>query len=175
MNRADREAAGLPISGAIVLVTALLLMGCGSSRNEDEEEAVAKTVFSYIHAVVGGDGQAACESLTRPQARTALKGARVKFPELKARSCADALSKVGERLAPDVATALLAAPLMNIQTEDGKARAELIGGSTVIRLMRSDDRWLISAGLNLWTARHRPDLGSPQRTASIAWQGRPRQ
>lgn len=158
---------------AAILGLGLLLSGCGGGVTaENEEEEVARTVFVYIHAVVGGNGRLACRTLTREQARAVVAGARARLPEIDARSCADAMSKVGRRLAPPVASALLAAPLINIHTVDGRASAELIGGSTEIRLMRHGAHWLISGGLNLWTARHRPNLSKPPSREVTALAGR---
>ncbi|HEY8808972.1 MAG TPA: hypothetical protein VIM28_03020, partial [Solirubrobacterales bacterium] len=98
---------------AAILMITTMLIGCGGGTGDDRE-AVAETVFAYIDDVLEGYGDAACEWLTRPQARAVLKGARFKLPELKATSCADALSKVGRRLAPEVRESLRYAVVTNV-------------------------------------------------------------
>ena len=155
----------LPLVGAVFLAT-MLLLGCGSSANE--EEAVAGTIFAYIEAVVRGEGRLACDWLTRPQQRAVLQGATTKFPGLHARSCADAFSKFAKRLGPDVVVPLLSAGVRDFQIDDGKATAELAGGTTTIRLIHSSGRWLISGGLNLWTARNRSTPAPAKRTTHVS-------
>jgi hypothetical protein len=157
-----------------LIATAILglLAGCGvgerDTGNDNDEEEVARTVINYIHAVAAADGKAACAKLTRQQAHAVLVGARVKLPNLHAQNCADALTGVGLGLARPVRAAMLAAPIVNIRTAGAKARAELLGGTTIIRLDQDDrGRWLIAGGLNLWTLHPYEGQRSSPRIAGV--------
>lgn len=155
---------------------ALALAGCGRSTvttttyvdRGNVREDIAIAIIDYVYAFAAADGKRACNSLTPDQQRAVLRGAHVKLPFLHAQSCADALTKVGRRLARPVRGWMLSTRVVGLRVVGSRAWATLLDGTTVIRLRQNGNgRWLIAGGLNLWTAHRRRDVG-----ASAGYPGR---
>lgn len=155
---------------AVVLLLAITLvldptLPLGGSGDSSPHDPVTETVSAYVDALVRGEGKVACDLMTRNARRGVLMGARRKYPELKTRSCADAYSKASiepEILGPFYKELLLATPPTVLELGDRKATAVQfrLGLSTLFRLIKSGDRWLISEGLDLWRVWERQERGS---------------
>ena len=131
---------------AVVLVSVFFISACGSSSDKDE---IAQTVQMYLAALANGDGAKACDQLTGQQARAVFEGMVLQLPELRATSCADALSKLSGSLGADEKAALGGAETTNVRVDGDSATAELVGGTKTVDLVNADGRWLISGGLSL--------------------------
>src|SRR3954471_2233036 len=82
------------VNSAVAVAAVAAVSSCGGSADED---GVKSTVKKYIEAIADVDGNRACEQLT-PEARrrvlTSLNSSGA--PELKARSCGEALTKLAD-------------------------------------------------------------------------------
>jgi hypothetical protein len=120
-------------------------MGCGGSSGD--ADGIRTTLQTYLTAIADGDGQRACDQLTKDQARVVISQATAKAPELQAASCADALTKLSGALDADQKRTLRDAKVSNVRINGGSATAEVVGGSQTAELEKSHGRWLISGGL----------------------------
>ena len=73
----------------------------------------------------------------------------MQLPELRATSCADALTKLAGSLGAEEKEALESAEIVNVKVDVNAATAEISGGTTVAHLEKSGDGWLIARGLAL--------------------------
>lgn len=133
-------------AGAALLILLLFVAGCGG---ESEEDAVKKTLTTYLTALANGDGSEACDQTTGEQARAIFQDSLYRLPELRATSCADALSKLSGSLGADEKETIEDAEVTNVEIDGSSATAELVGGTEVVDLSKSGDGWLISGGLDL--------------------------
>ncbi|HET8861722.1 MAG TPA: helix-turn-helix transcriptional regulator [Solirubrobacterales bacterium] len=153
------DTAAIVVGLLFVVVLALsLVLARGSSGDSTTLDPIVDTVSAYVDAVARGKGKEACDLMTERARHSVLMGAKHKYPGLEPTSCADAYSKAGKEpkiLGPFYKELLLATPPTVLEIGGGKATAEQfrIGLSSLFRLTKSGDRWLISEGLDLWERR----------------------
>jgi hypothetical protein len=70
-----------------------------------------------------------------------------RIPELRATSCADALSKLAESLGGDGLAALRNAKVAHVDISGDTATARVEGGTATAQLVKRSGSWFISGGL----------------------------
>lgn len=136
----------------------------GDSGNHTTHDPVVEAVAAYVDAVVRGEGEAACGSLTQRESRAVLREVRLKYPESGAMSCPEAYSKASKALSSATKERLLAgAAALRFEQGTIRAKLKLPGLLAVIQPIFIGDQWWISEGLNLkpmWLDLNvRPDRG----------------
>jgi transcriptional regulator with XRE-family HTH domain len=146
------DAAAIVVGLLFVAVLALnLVLARGGSGDTTTLDPTVETVSSYVDAVARGEGKVACDLMTESARHSVLMDARRKYPELEPTSCADAYSKASrepEILDPLHKKLLLVTPptVRRFGDRSGTAAQAHVGLSTLFRLRKSGDRWLISEG-----------------------------
>lgn len=122
-----------------------MVAGCGGSATSDQQQ-IAQTVQTYLHAAARGDGATACDQLTSHEAIEVFGHASEALPELQVSSCADAVSKVAGSLGGSRAR-LQDGTVKVLSINGDEATAEVIGGTQHATLTKEAGHWLISGGL----------------------------
>jgi hypothetical protein len=133
---------------ALIILAALLAAGCGGSADSDEA-GVEDTITSYLSSIASGDGGTACEQLSGFEARSIFEEALIVLPELRATSCADALTELSGSLGGPEKDALEAAEVEQVKVDGDVATARIVGGTKTASLEKIDNRWVISGGITL--------------------------
>ena len=123
-----------------VVVAALAVAGCGGAS---DEEQVRTTVEDYIIAFVDGDGDKACDLLTK-ETRDAF--VQQVSSLVKTRDCGEAIKKLGDLAGPTVDRALKGAKVTEVKVngENATATLESRGTKTPTQLKKEDGDWKIS-------------------------------
>ena len=121
---------------------ALGLAACG---NESSDEAAIKKVMErHVAAIAEGDGDGACRDLT-PRARALVVASfREDAPEVRARSCPDALGSIASGLDGSSRNRLRDADYTITVRDDRTATADSDATAGKTELRRTGDRWVIT-------------------------------
>jgi Flp pilus assembly protein TadD len=133
------------VVAALVLVAAVLLVGCGGGGDKDKVQAVIKT---YLGAFAAGDGQKACDQMTGEMAREVLASAAQDVPGLNATSCPDAITKTAASLGGDEKQKLHTVKFAATTVNGDQATAMFEGATSDVELHKIGGRWFISGGLS---------------------------
>jgi hypothetical protein len=126
------------------LLVGLLLGGCGSSSNDDED-SVKTVVSTYLNAFVDGNGDRACDQLTGDAKRHAVDAIRERVPELNITSCTQAIETLSENAGQDELNNLKDVEFETVTINGEHASARPKGASTDATLTRTSAGWLISS------------------------------
>lgn len=134
----------------VLLIVAMFLAACGMAG---DEEQVSDTLKTYLSAVANGDGEKACDQLTGEEAGYIFAEAAYYLPELRAKSCADALSGLSASLGGE-RSKIEEAEVVYVNVHGDRATARVASphhGPTgnVAEFTRVDGRWLISGGIGI--------------------------
>jgi hypothetical protein len=128
----------------LVVAAACSLCGCGGSGDGDAAKNVVKTYFS---ALADADGARACSQLDSAEQRLILDQVQTRAPKVGAKTCADALTALGEQLPEAAKDKLRTAELSDVSIDGDAATVTIKGATSDAKLTKSGGRWLISGGL----------------------------
>ncbi len=129
---------------ATVLVAALL-GGCGG-----EEGAAKKTVSRAISGLSAGDSKLVCDQLTagaEKQLLAVLADNPLGYPDIKASSCGEAITKLHALLNKPTRAVLADGDVDNAKIDGDKATVHVVGAGMTVELQKISDKWMITGGL----------------------------
>lgn len=123
----------LLIAGLLAFAAA----GCGG-----EEDEVGEVLSRHYDAVADGDGEAACEDLTKEARHLVVVSIRAQGARVE--DCAEAYERIAEGLGDDARRNVESAGHDVTLNGDGTATAETQGITGQVRLRKDGDRWVIT-------------------------------
>jgi hypothetical protein len=131
-------------AGAVALVVAgALLAGCGGGDRVSDSDAVRATVTGFSKALGAGEGDAACDLLTRQAQADLVKRAA---SLAGTRDCAAVIAKLHDSAGGDVNAAFSSAIVADVKVMDDTATARLIasGHPAPVSLAKEDGEWRLT-------------------------------
>ncbi|WP_354697166.1 hypothetical protein [Paraconexibacter sp. AEG42_29] len=128
-------------------IASVLIVGVLSGCGGDEPAGPAAVMSTYLSAVADGDGERACAQLTEATRQATLRAAARNFPDLDAKTCGQALTRLLTRLSEAERTQVRETKVRLIAASDARATVELREGAKPAQLLKRDGRWYVSGGL----------------------------
>jgi hypothetical protein len=130
----------------VVVGAAVAVAGCGGGGGSDEDGAKS-AVKTYFSALADADGARACSQLSPAEQRLVLDQVQTRAPKVGAKTCADAVTAIGEQLPEAGQEKLRNAEFSDVSIDGASATVTIKGATSDAKLTKSGDRWLISGGL----------------------------
>jgi hypothetical protein len=129
-----------------VVAAAAVVGGCGGGGGGGEDD-VKNVVKTYFSALAEADGPRACSQLNDAEQHLVLEQVQTRAPKVGAKTCADAVTAIGEQLPDSGKQALRNAQFEEVSINGDSATVKIKGATSDATLTKSGDRWLISGGL----------------------------
>jgi hypothetical protein len=136
---------------ALLAVAATLAAGCGGDASEAED-----TVSTAVSGLAKGDGKTVCDQLTvsaQKQILTLLADNPLGFPDIKATSCVEGITKLHAALSQAQRNILVDGEVGDAKISGDKAKVRVIGVGMEADLQKIDGRWMITGGLFRYAGR----------------------
>jgi hypothetical protein len=131
----------------VVVGAAVAVAGCGGGGGGSDEDDAKSAVKTYFSALADADGARACSQLTPAEQRLVLDQVQTRAPKVGAKTCADAVTAIGEQLPEAGKEKLRGAEFSDVSIDGDSATVTIKGATSDAKLTKSGDRWLISGGL----------------------------
>jgi hypothetical protein len=131
---------------ALLAAAALLAAGCGGGDASKAED----TVSTAVSGLAEGDGKQVCDQLTvgaQKQILALLADNPLGFPDIKAKSCVEGITKLHAVLTPEQRNVLVDGEVGDAKVTGDKATVRVIGLGMQADLQKFDGRWMITGGL----------------------------
>jgi hypothetical protein len=131
---------------ALLAVAALVAAGCGSSPEGDAK----KTVSTAISGLSRGNAKKVCNQLTvgaQRQLLVLLAHNPLGFPDIRATSCRDAITKLHAALTKEQRAVLEDGEVDQAKVTGDRATVHVVGAGMTAKLQRFGDKWKITGGL----------------------------
>jgi hypothetical protein len=140
------------VSLALLAVAVLMAAGCG---NDDASKA-QETVSAAVSGVGKGDGKKVCDQLTvgaQKQILALLADNPLGFPDIKARSCVEGITKFHAALSQAQRNVLVDGEVGDAKVTGDKAKVRVTGLGMQADLQKIGGRWMITGGLFKYAGR----------------------
>ena len=131
---------------ALLAAAALLAAGCGGGDAGKAED----TVSTAVSGLADGDGKQVCDQLTvgaQKQILALLADNPLGFPDIKAKSCVEGITKLHAALSQAQRNVLVDGEVGKAKVTGDKATVRIIGVGMTADLRKIDGKWMITGGL----------------------------
>jgi hypothetical protein len=131
---------------ALLIAAALLSAGCGGGDAGKAED----TVSTAVSGLADGDGKQVCDQLTvgaQKQILALLADNPLGFPDIKAKSCVEGITKLHAALSQAQRNVLVDGEVGEAKVSGDKATVRIIGLGMQADLQKFDGKWMITGGL----------------------------
>ena len=131
---------------ALLVAAALLAAGCGGGDAGKAED----TVSTAVSGLAEGDGKQVCDQLTvgaQKQILALLADNPLGFPDIKAKSCVEGITRLHAALTPEQRNVLIDGEVGEAKVTGDKATVRVIGLGMQADLQKFDGTWMITGGL----------------------------
>ncbi|HEV7882470.1 MAG TPA: hypothetical protein VGO81_02815 [Solirubrobacteraceae bacterium] len=140
------------VSLALLAVAVLMAAGCG---NDDASKA-QETVSAAVSGLGKGDGKKVCDQLTvgaQKQILALLANNPLGFPNIKATSCVQGITKLHGVLSQAQRNALVDGEVGDAKVKGDKATVRIVGFGMQADLQKLGGKWMITGGLLKYAGR----------------------
>jgi hypothetical protein len=140
------------VSLALLAAAVLMAAGCG---NDDAGKA-QETVSAAVSGLGKGDGKKVCDQLTagaQKQILALLANNPLGFPNIKATSCVEGITKLHAALSQAQRNVLVDGEVGDAKVTGDKAKVRVIGLGMQADLQKINGRWMITGGLFKYAGR----------------------
>ncbi len=129
-----------------LLLSAVLVAGCGGEVVADPEDVVSRA----ISGLSKGDEKKVCAQLTvgaEKKLLAVLADNPLGYPDIQARTCEEAITKLHAQLTKPVRDVLEDGEVEKAKINGDKAVVHVVGAGMDVELQRFSDEWKITGGL----------------------------
>jgi hypothetical protein len=131
-----------------VVVSGIVLMGCGGGGESDDRGDVENAVKLYLAGLSGGgDPVRACEQMTPDARKQTVETVTAAFPDGGDLPCAEALRDLGADLEPAVRQAVRAPEVTQVELDGDRGTVTVTGVERPVVVARVDDEWRVARGV----------------------------
>jgi hypothetical protein len=137
---------------ALLAVAVLMAAGCGGSDASKAQD----TVSAAVSGLGTGNGTKVCDQLTaaaQKQILALLADNPLGFPNIKATSCVEGITKLHAALSQAQRNILVDGEVGDAKVNGNKATVRVIGLGMQADLQKIGDRWMITGGLFKYAGR----------------------
>ena len=131
---------------ALLAVAVLMAAGCGGSDASKAQD----TVSAAVSGLGTGNGKKVCDQLTaaaQKQILALLADNPLGFPNIKATSCVEGITKLHAALSQAQRNALVDGEVGDAKVNGDKATVRVVGFGMQADLQKIGDKWMITGGL----------------------------
>lgn len=134
-----------PAGLVVLFLTVIAIAACGG---EDDAAQAEETVSEAITGIAEGDAGKVCSKLTPAAEKKVLATLRKNpiGPNIRAKSCEDAVTKFHAGLSQAIRNALLDGEVEDAKLDGDKAVVHVLGAGLDVELRKRDGTWLITGG-----------------------------
>jgi hypothetical protein len=146
----------------VATAVALGLTACGSDPDpEPESDSPSRTVTVYLTALAEGDGERACDELSRGGRSELRLMVSTHLQMTRMRGCVASAEQLSDAMYPGLADELIDPEVDDVKVDGAKATAKARGAPALMRLVRRRGDWLIDEHVKGgW-----PEMGVPAEKA----------
>jgi hypothetical protein len=140
------------VSLAVLAVAVLMASGCGGSDASKAQE----TVSAAVSGLGEGDGKKVCDQLTvgaQKQILALLADNPLGFPDIKATSCVEGITKLHAALTQVQRNVLVDGEVGDAKVNGDKATVRVVGFGMQADLQKIDGTWMITGVLFKYAGR----------------------
>jgi hypothetical protein len=141
------------LSLALVAVAAMIAAGCGGG---DDAGKAQETVSAAVSGLGKGDGKQVCDQLTvaaQKQILALLANNPLGFPDIKATSCVEGITKLHAALTKVQRDVLVDGEVGDAKVTGDRAKVRVVGFGMQADLQKINGRWMITGGLFRYAGR----------------------